>query len=63
MMIGVGEAHEQIPPIEHQRDAACHQAAALEIARCEATPVPLVFQFIEAVLAIGAVAIELAEPW
>ena len=49
MMIRVGEAHEQIPPIEHQRDAACHQAAALEITRREAAPAPLVFQFVEGV--------------
>src|SRR6266849_5630533 len=61
MMIGVGQASEQIPPIAHQRDAARHQAAALEIASREAAPAPLVFQFVEAVLAIGTVAIELAE--
>jgi hypothetical protein len=31
MMLRVGEAHEQVPPVEHQRDGAGHQAAALEI--------------------------------
>src|SRR5260370_5766905 len=61
MMIGVGQAHEQVPPIEDQRDIACHQRAALEIAGREAAPAPLVLQLVEAVLAIGAVAIELAE--
>jgi outer membrane protein, heavy metal efflux system len=29
MTIGVGQADEQIPPVEHQCDAAGHQAAAL----------------------------------
>src|SRR6516165_5766477 len=61
MMIGVGETHEQVPPVEHQRDAASHQAAALEVAGGEATPAPLVLQLVEVVLAIGAVAIELTD--
>jgi hypothetical protein len=33
MMIGISQPDEQIPPVEHQRDAAGHQAAALEVAR------------------------------
>src|SRR5438105_12389975 len=61
MMIGVGKTDEQVPPVEHQRDAAGHQAAALEVAGGEAAPAPLVLQLVEAVLAIGAVAIELTE--
>jgi hypothetical protein len=36
MMIGIGKAHEQVPPVEHLCDGAGHQAAALEIARREA---------------------------
>jgi hypothetical protein len=60
MMVGVGEANEQIPPIEHQRDAARHQAAALEVARREAAPSPLVLQLVEIIFAIGAIALELA---
>src|ERR1700756_3850860 len=61
MMIGVSQTDEQIPPVEHQRDAAGHQAAALEVAGREATPAPLVLQFVETVLAISTIAIELAE--
>src|SRR5215470_14180074 len=61
MMIGVSQAHEQVPPIEDQRDVACHQTAALEIACRKASPAPLVLQLIEGILAISAVAIELAE--
>src|SRR6516165_2073427 len=56
-----GQTDEQIPPVEHQRDTAGHQAAALEVARREATPAPLVLQFVKTVLAIGAIAIELTE--
>src|ERR1700691_4436044 len=61
MMIGIGQPHEQIPPVEEQRDQARHQTAALEVAGREAAPAPLVLQLVEDVLTIGAVAIELAE--
>ena len=50
MTIGVGQADEQIPPVEHQRDGAGHQTAALEVARGETAPAPLVLQFVETVL-------------
>src|SRR6516165_10301744 len=59
MMNRISQTDEQIPPVEHQRDTAGHQAAALEVARREATPAPLVLQFVKTVLAIGAIAIEL----
>jgi hypothetical protein len=61
MMSRISQTNEQIPPVEHQRDAAGHQAAALEVARREATRAPVVLQFVETVLAIGAIAIELTE--
>src|SRR5258708_19080976 len=61
MMIGVGQAHEQVPPVEDQRDVARHQTAALEVAGREAAPAPLILQLIEGVLTIGTVAIELAD--
>jgi hypothetical protein len=38
MMIGIGQTDEQIPPVEYQGDAACHQAAAFEIVRCKPAP-------------------------
>ena len=50
MTIGVGQADEQIPPVEHQRDGTGHQTAALEVARGETAPAPLVLQFVETVL-------------
>src|SRR6516165_10343591 len=61
MMSRISQTDEQIPPVEHQRDTAGYQAAALEVARREATPAPLVLQFVKTVLAIGAIAIELTE--
>ena len=61
MMIGIGQAHEQITPVEEQRDHTRRQTAALEIAGREAAPAPLVFQLVEDVLAIGTVAIKLTD--
>jgi hypothetical protein len=52
MISRISQTDEQIPPVEHQRDAAGHQAAALEVARREATPTPLVLQFVETALDI-----------
>jgi hypothetical protein len=49
MMVGLSQTHEQIPPVEHQGDAARHQAASFEIVRCEAAPAPLVLELVEAV--------------
>src|ERR1700687_4426495 len=42
MMVGIGQADEQVPPVEH--DAARHQPAALEVMGREDGPAPLVFQ-------------------
>src|SRR5262245_51687588 len=61
VMSGISQAHEQVPPIEDQRDVTRHQTAALEVARREASPAPLVLQLIEGIFAISAIAIELAE--
>jgi hypothetical protein len=60
-MIGIGQPHEQVPPVEEQCDEARHQAATLEIAGREAAPAPLILQRVEDVPTIGAVAIELAD--
>jgi hypothetical protein len=42
MMIGIGQAHEQIPPVEEQGDHTRRQTAALEVAGREAAQPPLV---------------------
>ena len=47
MMIGIGQPHKQIPPVEEQSNEARHQMAAFEITGREAAPTPLIFQFIE----------------
>jgi hypothetical protein len=47
MMLRIGEAHEQAPPIVDQRHTARQQPAAFEIMRGEAAPPPLVLQLVE----------------
>jgi len=61
MLVRFGEAHEQVPPVVDERDEAGHGPAAGKIAGGKASPAPLVLQFIEGILAIGAVAVELGE--
>src|SRR3981189_1221252 len=61
MMLRIGEAHEQAPPVVNQRNTARQQPAALEIMRGEATPAPLVLQLVERVLAVCPIAVQLTE--
>jgi hypothetical protein len=60
VLVGVGQADKQVPPVAHQRDDAGHQPAAGEVLSGEAAPAPLVFQFVEIVLGIAAIAIQLS---
>jgi len=61
MMLRIGEAHEQAPPVVDQRHTARQQPAAFEIMRGEAAPAPLVLQLVERVLAVCPIAIQLTE--
>src|SRR5215510_12796343 len=61
MPSGLGEPHKEIPPIVDQGDETGRQPATGQILRREPAPPPLVLQFIEGILAIRPVAIELAE--
>src|SRR5437868_14685921 len=61
MMLRIGEAHEQAPPVVDQRYTARQQPAAFEIMRGEAAPAPLVLQLVERILAVGPIAIQLTE--
>ena len=61
MMLRIGKAHEQAPPVVDQRHTARQQPAAFEIMRGEAAPAPLVLQFVECVLAVCPIAIQLTE--
>ena len=47
--------------IVEQRDEARGEAAARQIMRREAAPTPLVLQFVENILRVAAIAIELAK--
>ena len=59
--IRLGQTNEDVPPIIKQRHHARRQPTARQILRDEAAPAPLVLQFVENVLSVGAIAIELAE--
>src|SRR5437763_7673299 len=61
MMLRIGEAHEQAPPVVDQRYTARQQPAAFEIMRGEAAPAPLVLQLVKRILAVGPIAIQLTE--
>ena len=58
MLVGIGESHEEIPPVVDKRHHAGHEAAAFEIVGGEATPTPLVVQFIKIVFGIRSIAVE-----
>src|SRR5437588_12854214 len=61
MMLRIGEAHEQAPPVVDQRHTARQQPATFEIMRGEAAPAPLVLQLVERILAVCPIAIQLTE--
>ena len=61
MLVRLGQPREQVPPVVDEGDDAGGETAAREVLRGEAAPAPLVLQLVERVLAVGAVAIELAE--
>src|SRR3954452_16186802 len=48
----ISQTHEQAPPIVDQSNAASEQPAALQVLCREPAPAPLVFQFVEPVLAV-----------
>jgi hypothetical protein len=59
VFVRIREAQKEIPPVINQGHHAGHEAAAFEIMGGEATPSPLILQFIEIVLGVRALAIEL----
>ena len=61
MPVRFGQTNEDVPPIVEQRDEARGEAAARQIMRREAAPTPLVLQFVENILRVAAIAIELAK--
>src|ERR1035438_3777067 len=61
MPVRLDQTNEDAPPVVKQRDHARGQSATSKVLRDEAAPAPLVFQFIKNILAIAAIAIQLAE--
>ena len=58
---GIGQAHEQAPPVVGQCGDPRHEAAALEVLGREAAPTPVVLELIEGILGVGAVTVELSD--
>src|SRR5437764_13011589 len=59
VLVRIGEAREQVPPVEYQCQAARHNLTAILILGRKAAPSPLILQFIEVVFAIAAVTIQM----
>lgn len=57
VVLFVVEAKIEVPPIVKQGDEIGHEPTGAELARGEPVPSPLVFEFVEAVFGIGAVAV------
>src|SRR3954451_14985659 len=57
----ISQTHEQAPPIVDQSNAASEQPAALQVLCREPAPAPLVLQFVEPVLAVRPIAIQLTQ--
>ena len=57
----VGRAHVQAPPVVDQRVVPCHQRRAFELFAGEPGPTPLILQFIETVLAISPIPVQLGD--
>src|SRR6059058_1820368 len=61
MMLRIGQAYEQAPPVVNETNNAGEQPAALQVLRRETAPAPVALQFIKGVFAICAITIELAQ--
>ena len=61
MPIRLGQTNQDVPPIVKQRDEARGQRATRQVAGDEAARAPLVLQFVENILPVAAISIELAK--
>jgi len=57
----MGQANKETPPVINQRHRPSRQLAAVQVVNGEATPAPLVLQFVEGILGIRPIPIELAQ--
>lgn len=61
MLLGLGKADKQVPPVVDQGNEAAGQTAALELLGCVTIPTLLVLEFVETVFAIGPIAMQLGQ--
>src|SRR5271157_2350360 len=61
MPVRLDQPNEDAPPVVKQRDHARGEPATSKVLRDEAAPAPLVLQLVENILAIAAIAIQLAK--
>ena len=58
MVFFIVEAHVEIPLVVDERDQVRHETTGREFVRGVATSAPLILQFVEHILTIGAVTVE-----
>ena len=58
---GIGQSDEETPPVVDQRHCPGGQLAAMQVMGGKTTPTPLILEFIEGILGIRSVTIELSE--
>src|SRR3989338_1641804 len=59
LFVRIGEPREECPPVVNECHHPCCESTALQVLGRESTPAPLIFEFVEIVLGIRAVAIDL----
>ena len=57
----MGQPHVPTPPVVDQRHGPRAERAALDVVRAVAAPAPLVVDLVEAIFAVGSVAVQLAD--
>ena len=58
---GFGAPYEGCPPVVDEGDGSCGDSAAEEVAGDEASPAPLVLEFVERILAISSLPVAVGE--
>jgi hypothetical protein len=59
MMVRIGQAYEQIPPIEYQGHRA-RQPTTFDVSCRKASPASVISEFVKCVLTVCAIAVKLA---
>src|SRR5437870_12804529 len=53
VMVRIGQTHEEVPPVEDQRDNACHDPAARQVVGGISAPAPMLQQLGEAIITMS----------